>query len=69
MATMAVAPALTDAGKILLVDDDEAVTEIKRLRAEGWKLREIGSRYNVTEACISQICRGVNRNHKQSGTT
>jgi hypothetical protein len=36
----------------------EQVQELRRLRAEGWKLKHLASRYGVTETAVSLIARG-----------
>lgn len=43
--------------------DEESVRVIRRLRSEGKSLREIGSLFNVTEACVSQVARRVSWRH------
>lgn len=45
---------------------DSALPSIRRRRSDGTTLRELATEYGVSQALISQICRGRARNRKIS---
>ena len=45
---------------------DEKVAEIRRLRTDGWKFRELAERFGVSGSTLSRICAGTRWQHVQA---
>jgi hypothetical protein len=45
--------------------DAERAAELRRLRAEGWKLSDLQARFNISNQAVSRICN--NRTYRDAG--